>query len=505
MAMREVRVENGALRGVASGIPSVTVFKGVPYAAPPVGALRWRAPQPCADWEGVRDASHFAPMAAQPDDKSALDVREFCGFGTHETCSEDCLYLNIWTPAQSPEERLPVLFYLHGGGFYQGYSYDVTVSGDAFAKQGCILVSVEYRVGMLGFFAHPELTAESSYGASGNYGLLDQVAALKWMRRNIAAFGGDPDNITMFGQSAGAMSATAHLCTPLTCGDITRVLLQSAGGYKGKTMHLLPQLTLDESEAFGCKLLAELGAETIAEARAMSMEQILAVQQKNGMIFAPIVDGYFFPKDPDDIIAANEHHNIPVMIGHCADESGWFRHSKNPAQPPAPGAQGDFACEARAQYGAYAERYLDACGYFDDPVAAADNRFHDRIATAALAYCELMTKFPGRKPTYFYYFNRELPGDAFGAFHASDLWYVFGTLHRSWRPFAETDYRLSHTICSYLCNFAKTGDPNSAALPCWTPYTSANRAALALGEQIGMLSYPGQASTKVLVDMLLHR
>lgn len=504
MAMREVKVENGRLRGVASGVPSVTVFRGIPYAAPPIGELRWREPQPCPDWEGVYDACRFRAMAPQPDDKSALDRREFCGFGTHEVCREDCLYVNIWTPAQSPEERLPVLFYIHGGGFYQGYSYDITVDGDGFALNDCILVTVEYRVGILGFFSHPELTAESPHHASGNYGLLDQTAALHWVRRNIAAFGGDPDNITVFGQSAGALSTTAQLCTPLTKGDISKAVMQSAGGYTGKKILLLPRLSLSEAEQQGKQMFSELGVSTLSQARALPMEALLELQHRHGMIYAPVVDGYFFPKDPDDIITAGEQHDIPVMLGYCAGESMWFRGKTPLSEGPTAKKISDFEKMVRG-YGAYAEPYLKCCDFQNDPAMATADDFLDKIAAAALAYCELSTQHKGRKPTYLYYFNREIPGDDFGAFHAGDLWYVFQTLHRSWRPFTGIDFELSRKIGAYLCNFARTGNPNGANLPSWEPYTARNRAGMALGEQTAMLSYPGTAGSKILVDFVLNR
>lgn len=506
MAMREVTVENGRLRGIASGIPSVTVFKGVPYAAAPVGALRWKAPQPCPDWEGVYDASRFRAMAAQADNKNRLDIREFCGFGAHETCSEDCLYVNIWTPAQSPDERLPVLFYIHGGGFSQGYSYDITVDGDSFALKGCILVTVEYRLGMFGFLAHPELSAENDRKVSGNYGLLDQAAALAWVHRNIAAFGGDPENVTIFGQSAGAMSVTAQICTPLTKGLISKAIMQSAGGYSGKKIVTIPRFSLEDAEKLGQQMFEELGAGSLEEARALPMEDLLRVEAKHGMIYGPNVDGYFFPQDQDDIMAAGQQHDIPVMLGYCADESAWFRGGQNPNALEITEADIQrFEEGARSHYGAYADKYLEACGFLKDPAIGAGNWLHDGISTTVLAYCELSTRFPDRKPPYLYYFNRELPGDDFGAFHAGDLWYIFHTLHRSWRPFTGVDYDLSNAIVTYMCNFAKNGDPNDAELPEWKPYTTTNRAALALGEQIGMISYPGQLSTKVLVDMLMER
>jgi para-nitrobenzyl esterase len=505
MGMREVIVENGRLRGIPSEIPSVTVFKGVPYAAPPVGDLRWKEPEPCKKWEGVYDASSYKPMAAQPDDKNALDQREFCGFGMGELSSEDCLYLNIWTPAKAPDERLPVLVYLHGGGFYQGYSYDITVSGDSFALQGCILATVEYRVGMLGFLSHSELSKESLRQTSGNYGLLDQRAAIAWVHRNIAAFGGDPNTITLFGQSAGAMSAMYQLCSPLTKGTIARAVISSAGGYTGKRVQLMPTLSLAEAEAIGGRMFTELGVATLEEARKIPTQKILDVQHRNGMIFAPIVDGYFLPKHPDEIQAANEHQNVPIIIGYCADENAWFRHSRNQRQELPDKAAAEFEKQIRANYGTYAEQYLESCGYFTNPADGADFKFLDAIAAAALGYCELSTKLPDRKPAYMYFFNRQIPGDDFGAFHAGDLWYAFNTLHRSWRPFAGVDFELARMISSYLCNFARTGDPNGPGLPRWECYTATNRSAMALGRETTMIKYPGTASAKVLVDMIMNR
>lgn len=497
MAMRETTVENGRLRGTASSIPSVTVFKGVPYAKPPIGELRWKAPQPCENWDGVYDATYFRAMAAQPDDKSPLDKREFCGFGSHEVNGEDCLYVNIWTPAQLPEERLPVLFYIHGGGLYQGYSYDITVNGDSFARHDCILVSVEYRVGVLGFLAHAELAEENERHISGNYGLLDQTAALQWVHRNIAAFGGDPENITVFGQSAGAFSTTWQLCTPLTEGLISKALIQSGGGYGGRKVALLPLKTKEQAEQQGAQIFADLGVSSLEEARALPVEALMQLQMKYGMVFTPNVDGYFFPEHPDDIIAKQKHHNVPVMIGFCANESAWFREGITEEDARL------FGAAARENYGSYAERYLRICGYEQDPIAAAASRFHDGLTTPDLAYCELSTRWRNWSPTYFYYFDRELPGDDSGAFHASDLWYVFRSLHRSWRPFTGVDFELADTWNAYLCNFAKTGDPNGEGLPRWTPYTALNRSAMELGKQIAMISYQGQASSRMLVECVL--
>ena len=292
--MRETRIETGAVRGVACGWPSITAYYGIPYAAPPVGELRWRAPQPAAVWEGVRDCAR--PSAKCPQlgvGKGSFYEHEF--YPVEERMDEDCLYLNVWTPAESAEERLPVIFWVHGGGFMTGYGHSAHFDGEHFARQGVILVTINYRLNIFGWMTHPELSAENERGISGNYGLLDQIYALEWTKRNIVAFGGDPENITIAGQSAGAASIQNLLTTPLTKGLVNKAILQSGGGTNFVPDMRYPSLA-DAEAAVDLNLL---GVSTIAEARALPWETLLE-RWKNSLPSkliqrGPVVDGYVLP------------------------------------------------------------------------------------------------------------------------------------------------------------------------------------------------------------------
>ena len=265
MPLTQVTVENGRLQGVPGNVPAYTVFKGVPYAKPPVGPLRWKAPQPAEDWTGIRLADRFSCIAYQGAHTPEFPyTKEF--YPVEEPMSEDCLYLNVWTPAQSADERLPVLFWVHGGAYTGGYGFEMEFDGEGFCKRGCILVTINYRLGVLGFLAHPELSAESERGVSGNYGTLDQICALHWVRRNIAAFGGDPDNITVFGQSAGAKSVLTLITSPLSRGDIAKAIPMSGGGIGCFAIDDTP---LAKAEKTGLALQELAGAQSLEELRRM--------------------------------------------------------------------------------------------------------------------------------------------------------------------------------------------------------------------------------------------
>ena len=416
-----VKTQQGAVQGAVSADGQTVIFKGVPYAAPPVGDLRFRRPQPHAPWEGALPCVDFGRSCPQAD----VSKMDFYGKEFYDTplpaLDEDCLTLNIWTPASAAgDSRLPVLFWIHGGAFLNGFGGEKEFDGEGFARQGVILVTINYRLNAFGFFTHPDLERENEEGVSGNYGILDQIAALAWVRENIAAFGGDPERITVFGQSAGCMSVQALISSPLTHGMIHGAVLQSGGGIGGFGHGAEKSQLLDVSR----RLMELCGAATVEELRRVPAEKLLegayAALEGRGLAWAAHVDGWLLPEDTDTAALNGNIHDIPYMIGSCGDDMG-----------------------------------------------AAD-----LLRAAAERFCQNQLAL-GRKPAYWYFFDRKLPGDDAGAFHSSELWYVFGTLARCWRPFEDHDYELSRIMSAYWANFAKTGNPNGGPVPLWEPYTAA--------------------------------
>lgn len=428
-----VEVHQGKLEGYASADRQSVVFKGVPYAEAPVGELRWKRPQPKKSWEGVREAKEFSAKAPQADlTREGFYAKEFY---TDEKIArnEDCLYLNIWTPANRTAGKLPVFFWIHGGAFLHGCGAEKEFDGEQFARNGVVFVSINYRVGALGFMVHPELAAENEEGISGNYGIYDQIAALDWVRENISAFGGDPDNITVAGQSAGCMSVQILISSKLTEGKIKRAILQSGGGIKALGGGGSPE----SREAVARKLMEALGAETIEDMRKIPAERIADVQytiqsDDGGLGWSPVVDGVLLTENTDAAALNGNAHDIDYMIGSTGNDMGF------------------------------------------------ETRLLER---SAVMWGDNQIKL-GRKPAYLYYFNRKLPGDDAGAFHSSELWYEFHTLDRAWRPWEECDYKLEKAMSAYWANFAKSGDPNGEELPIWHPYTKETPVQMLLSERI---------------------
>lgn len=428
--MGKVKVAQGWLEGVSAD--GCEVFWGVPYAKPPVGALRWRAPQAPEPWEGVYRADRYPNRSAQEERTMEFYDREFYDDRERDTpCSEDSLYLNIWAPAAAAGEKLPVAVWIHGGAFLGGCGHEKEFDGAAYCRRGVILVTVNYRLGPLGFLAHPWLSEEDRAlggpGVSGNYGSLDQIAALKWVRENIAAFGGDPENITVFGQSAGGESTHTLISSPLAKGLIARAIIQSGLG-------LTCDRTLAEAEQDGVEFAQLAGAGTLEELRSLSLEQIFAAAgpligrgfATNNMTYAPNIDGWLMDRGYGQAQEQGSIHDIPYMVGSTMQD-----------------IRVDPEKLAAGERGAV---YEHCCRWGEVQHAH------------------------GRKPVWTYYFTRQLPGDDAGAFHSSELWYMFGTLERCWRPFTAEDTALSGRMLDYWTNFMKTGDPNGPGLPRWEPY-----------------------------------
>jgi para-nitrobenzyl esterase len=469
----QVRTASGLVEGTATASSPVRTFIGIPFAAPPVGDLRWRPPQPVAPWQGVRPATAFGGRCMQ--------ARVYDDMVFRDAMSEDCLYLNVWTPAKAATERLPVMVWVYGGGFVTGSGSEPRQDGQWLARKGVVVVSFNYRVGVFGFLSHPELTKESSDQASGNYGLLDQVAALRWVRDNIAAFGGDPGNVTIFGESAGSFSVSALMASPLTQGLFHRAIGESGAFFPGPRAGLraLPRV---ESEKLGTQFAASLGASSLAALRAKSGDEILkAASGQMSFRFSPTIDGYFLPTDAPTLFAAGKQAHVPLLAGWNADEAraGVVLGKEKPT------AQ-SFAAQTRTQFGDSADVILKVypaateAETIESAAALASDLF---IGYSTWKWLEVHGQ-TGRAPVFRYSFDRKIPIEPdrkvngviataadIGARHAGEIEYVFGTLDSvakvTWQP---EDRKLSDTIMSYWANFARSGDPNGPGLPKWPGY-----------------------------------
>lgn len=496
---RIAKTESGLLRGVAGNTPQYTVFKGVPYAKPPMGGLRWKEPQPMEPWEGVRDASRFSSIAPQHSNfMGTLYGDEF--FRCAEPISEDCLYLNIWTPAVTHDEKLPVLFWVHGGALMGGYGFEPEFDGEAFCREGIILVTINYRLGILGFYNHPELSAESPRHISGNYGHLDQVAALKWVKRNIANFGGDPDNITIFGQSAGAASVQMLWVSPLTKDDISGIIVMSSASID-KLQHIMTPQPMAELEKKGVEFMEAAGCANISELRGLSYERLEAVVAAAGGGFPPkyafssVIDNYFLEKSPSDCYFSGGFRDIPLMVGNTQGEGrGFFG--------PIPEVE-DWKAAQRQMLGEYAAKFIEVADVHtkeDLERVAAEN--HGMMINNRVL-CELNARHK-HQPCYLYVFDHDLPGSEDGSFHSSELWYVFGTVSRCWRPMTGIDYDISRQMVKAWANFAKQHDPNGEGVPEWKPYNPENPCNMVFSEKSACRPIAETAIQKFLKETTLE-
>ena len=473
MAQPVARVKEGRLEGVAAD--GVSAFLGVPFAAPPVGARRWRAPEPAPAWGDVRPADRFGPSCVQ------MIAPQGFGPWTAEyvvqgPVSEDCLYLNVWAPVGQAGAKLPVLVWIHGGAFMAGSGSVPIYEGAALARKGVVVVTVNYRLGALGFLAHPELTREA--GASGNYGLLDQIAALRWVQDNIAAFGGDPARVTIAGQSAGAMSVTSLLQSPLAPGLFARAIAESGAGLE------MPPATLAQAEAQGEAFARAKGAASLADLRAMPADKVAATMMPapgGGGVptlqFAPIQDGKVL------LLGKPAQVDVPILTGLTADESSGF--------DPTYGKAGQAGLRARTttQFGSGAGDVLGLYASASDAEASASAVSLSReVGVAATLLWAERRAGSARSPTYLYLYDHPEPGphaERFGAFHSSEIPYVFQTLDKAQRPFTARDRQIAETMSSYWVNFVRDGDPNGPALPSWPRHRPGDDAVMRLGDQVG--------------------
>ena len=483
-AADRVKVANGLIEAATQPNSAVRSFKGIPFAQAPVGDLRWKEPQPVKNWTGVRNAGQFGPRCMQVTSPGA--DYWFRGNGM----SEDCLYLNVWTPAKSGREKLPVLVYIFGGGFTNGDGSEPRYDGESMARKGIVAVTVNYRLNIFGFFSHPELTKESPHHASGNYGLLDQVAALEWVQRNIAALGGDPKRVTIAGESAGSISVSALMASPLS-----RNLIAGAIGESGALIATLPPRPLAETEQDGVKFGANAGVASLAALRALTAEQIQAAVAKSpGMRSNTTLDGYFLPKPLTDIFESGQQSKVPLLAGSNSEEQS--ARSVLSQSDPTPE---NFANAVRRLYGDRAGDVLKAYApstpeeVLDAATDLASARF---IAYGTWKWTELQMK-TGGKPVYRYLYARPRPrfigtgnqtaagagaapagrgGQApapRGAAHSAEIQYAMGNLPLDKRyAWEDVDYKVSEVMQGYFVNFIKTGNPNGPGLTNWPAYAS---------------------------------
>lgn len=490
-----VKVTGGTISGTPARDTSITVFKGIPFAAPPVGPLRWRAPQPVVKWSGVKAADKFGASCMQ----SIVTERKpwTYEFMAHNDVSEDCLYLNVWTAAKSASEKRPVFVYIYGGGFNEGSTAVPGYDGEGLAKKGLIVVTINYRVGILGFFSHPELTAESATKTSGNYGLLDQVAALEWIRDNIAHFGGDPARVTIAGQSAGASSVNDLIASPLSKGLFARAIAESGIAYSrgGGTK-------LEQAEQAGVAFAAAKGAKSIADLRAMSWQQLTAPVQGGGRGFrvAVVIDGSYLPQPVVEIYAAGKQADVPTLTGWNKGESG---ASPNPTVTAAA-----FQAQAKQRYGDRAEEFLKLYPAANDEQAHTSQNEsswdQQRVSTWLWARDRAKT---AKSNAYTYFWDHALPGpDAglYGAFHTSEVLYALNTLYMSERPFTPEDHSIADQVSGYWANFATTGNPNGKALTNW-PAVNAKPETMEIGEKPGAIQVAGSPEKLAFWEKYLTR
>jgi para-nitrobenzyl esterase len=467
-----VMLDSGQLGGSSASSAGVRAFKGIPFAAPPIGALRWQPPQPVAKWDGVRDAGKFGNVCIQPagpttGPQARLNIAVL---PDSPPLAEDCLYLNVWTGAASATERRPVMVWFFGGAFTEGGGSVPLYDGDALARKGAVVVTMNYRLGPYGFFAHPALTAESPHQASGNYGLMDMLASLQWVKKNIAAFGGDPSNVTVFGQSAGAMAIASLVASPEAKGLFHRAISQS-GAWMGLGISA-GMRTRAQAEETGVRQASELNASTADELRALSPADVTAKLRSAGMI----VDGWVIPEDPSAVFVAGGQNAVDVLVGSNKDES-FFAAQVKPEQ---------FEEQARMRYGELADEYLELYPHATDADAGrstAEN-FRDGTFWHMRLYADFQAK-KGNK-AYLFYFAQNPPAPAgqpqLPATHASEVPYVFNNLgqlplfpDRSVAELAAAsapDKKVADEMSSYWVNFARTGDPNGAGLPSWPAWAA---------------------------------
>jgi para-nitrobenzyl esterase len=460
--LMRVKTANGFVSGRAEG--TVGVFKGIPFAAPPVGDLRWKAPRPVKDWSGVLECQAWPPSAMQgKPGPFMMWTEEF--IAPPEPLSEDCLYLNLWTAARSAGSRQPVIVWIHGGGFSGGAGSCAVYDGEEMAKKGIVFVTINYRLGVFGFLALPELTAESGLKVSGNYGFLDQIAALQWIQKNIAAFGGDPGNVTIAGQSAGSMSVNALIASPLAKGLFHRAICQSGGLFSNRMMK-----TLADGEKAGLSFMEKAGGTNLANLRQMSAIDIQNVAERARFgSLGPIQDGKVIPLNLEQYFQEGLQNDVPILTGWVKGDGAIFGGQN--------GNVDSFLKLAKERYGEKADQFLELF-----PAGNQEQCKTSQSKLSLISFAVLSSDRLGRfsKHKSFLYQFAHVPPDKpgfpnYGAFHTSEVPYALHTLHLWHRPWAPADAELERIMSGYWANFARTGNPNGKGLPKWKNYEQKDR------------------------------
>jgi para-nitrobenzyl esterase len=470
---RQVTTTDGVVEGTMGASGSVRVFRGIPFAEAPIGALRWQPPQPVEHWTGTRKAVAYGAHCMQA---GIFPGTVFADGGE----SEDCLFVNLWTPAKAANQKLPVIVWVHGGGFVDGASSEPRYDGENLAKKGAVVVTFNYRLGIFGFFAHPELTAESGRGASGDYGLLDQVAALRWVAANVAAFGGDPDNVTIAGESAGSLCISALMASPPAQGLFHKAIGESGAFFNDSETGGIPTQTQAEIEAAGAKFAKAIGAPTLADLRARPAADLSRASLKASFPSTVSIDGYVLPARVDELYARGAQAHVPLLAGWNADEGKFMIVGAKQKL-----TAGGFKLLATIRFGFQTGAFLTLYPAATDEEA---NTSAEQLAgddfTAYSTWKWLNLQARSEAPVYRYFFEQipanapgamvgTLPASALGSMHAGEIEYVFQTLKWHDVPLTPGDLRLADTMSSYWVNFAKNGDPNGPGLPTWPRYAAA--------------------------------
>jgi para-nitrobenzyl esterase len=457
--IKTAQVRGGAVEGVVAD--GLSTYLGIPFAAPPVGNLRWKAPQPVKPWTGVKKADHHGAGCMQ---EPGLAKQ----MGFDGPLSEDCLFIDVWSPAKAATAKLPVIVWIYGGGFNSGMTGVPLYNGANFAKQGVVFVSVSYRVGPFGFISTPELSKEG--GASGHYGMLDMIAGLKWVKANVAKFGGDPAKVTIMGHSAGSMAVSRLTASPLAKGLFRAAIAESGANFT-------PPTTLASAETLGSKFLAGLGANDRKAARALTAAQIEAAAVARGAPRFPLpLDGQVVPGDQVALWKAGRFNDTPVLIGNTSDEAVVFGPSKT--------TSADFEKQIRSTYGAKADLILAAYPHGTDEDASRSNKYLRRDTSFEWnmwTWAKLQSQYGKGKP-YIYYFDRPTAQNPDGSGHGSEVALVFGNEDKRRTGWTDEDRALSKTMQTYWVNFAKTLNPNGPGLPAWPAFSGADPQVMKLGK-----------------------
>jgi para-nitrobenzyl esterase len=473
--LRKVKINNGWIEGLPAADPQITAFKGIPYAIPPTQSLRFHAPIPSSNWVGTMKTYDFKPISMQTVpglDKDSIYTREW-HVDPEIPMSEDCLHLNVWTPAKEDDEKLPVFVWFFGGAWQVGYTSEMEFDGERFARRGIVFVSINYRLNVFGFLSHPEITAENPM-QPGNFGLLDQQLGMRWVKKNIAAFGGDPDNITIGGQSAGGGSVLIQIASEQNKGLFQKAIIQS-GALMNPYGELIPKRTLSEAEQIGIEFFDFMNVKSLKEARALSPSYIMKKWEEYGgfsasiQLWLPIQDGHFLDDDPMNLFLNRKANRVPLLLGNTENEFTTHLYAQT---------KEEISIKAKELFGDNADEFLKLVGW---PEGSLDNiqkstEIHSIEYAIRILY-DNEDNLNSDSNNYYYKFNLDIPGwDKPGSFHSSELWFTFETLAKCWRPFTGKHYDLARHMCNYWSNFIKRGNPNGLdqtgePMPEWKPYS----------------------------------